>query len=73
MSLNLKPIVLIIMDGWGYSEDPEGNAILAANTPNWDRLWHDYPHTLIRGSGAEVGLPTGQICKKIGNLSWVWF
>lgn len=58
------------MDGWGYSEDPEGNAILAANTPNWDRLWHDYPHTLIRGSGAEVGLPAGQMGNsEVGHLN----
>lgn len=58
------------MDGWGYSEDPEGNAILAANIPNWDRLWHDYPHTLIRGSGAEVGLPAGQMGNsEVGHLN----
>ncbi len=70
MSLNLKPITLIILDGWGYSEDSTGNAILAANKPNWDRLWNTYPHTLIRGSGAEVGLPSGQMGNsEVGHLN----
>lgn len=58
---NKKPLVLIIMDGWGYSENPENNAVLAANTPNLDRLTKDYPSTLISGSGLDVGLPDGQM------------
>ncbi|WP_017443841.1 2,3-bisphosphoglycerate-independent phosphoglycerate mutase [Gayadomonas joobiniege] len=61
MTATKKPLVLIIMDGWGYSENPENNAILAANTPNLDRLWKDYPSTLISGSGLDVGLPNGQM------------
>ncbi|MER2492480.1 2,3-bisphosphoglycerate-independent phosphoglycerate mutase [Catenovulum sediminis] len=61
MTAAKKPLVLIIMDGWGYSENPENNAILAANTPNLDRLWKEYPSTLISGSGMDVGLPDGQM------------
>lgn len=56
-----KPLVLIILDGWGYREDPENNAIALADTPVMDRLWQDYPHTLISGSGLDVGLPDGQM------------
>lgn len=64
-----KPIVLIILDGWGYREAPEHNAIYAAKTPNWDRFWSNYPHTLISGSGADVGLPCGQMGNsEVGHL-----
>lgn len=56
-----KPLVLIIMDGWGYRENPDNNAILNANTPVLDKLWQDYPSTLISGSGMDVGLPDGQM------------
>jgi len=62
--------VLVILDGWGYSESPECNAIVAAKKPNWDRLWSSYPHTLIRGSGAEVGLPADQMGNsEVGHLN----
>ena len=50
-------MVLVILDGWGYRETAEHNAIAAARKPVWDRLWAHYPHTLIRTSGAAVGLP----------------
>lgn len=64
-----KPIVLIILDGWGYRENPEYNAILAANTPNWDNYWLSHPHTLISGSGGDVGLPEGQMGNsEVGHL-----
>lgn len=61
MTLKKKPLVLIILDGWGYREDPESNAILAANTPVMDKLWQTCPSTLISGSGLDVGLPPGQM------------
>ncbi len=61
MPNNHRPIALIILDGWGYSENPEFNAIYNAKKPTWDRLWDKYPHTLIHGSGAEVGLPEDQM------------
>ncbi len=61
MTMSVKPLVLLILDGWGYREDPTDNAILQANTPVMDRLWRDYPHSLISGSGMDVGLPEGQM------------
>jgi 2,3-bisphosphoglycerate-independent phosphoglycerate mutase len=58
------------MDGWGYSEDPKYNAILAANTPVWDKLWLNYPHTLIDASGEQVGLPGNQMGNsEVGHLN----
>jgi 2,3-bisphosphoglycerate-independent phosphoglycerate mutase len=61
MVMPVKPLVLLILDGWGYREDPTDNAIVQANTPVMDRLWRDYPHSLISGSGMDVGLPDGQM------------
>lgn len=56
-----KPILLMILDGWGYRENDENNAINQANTPNWDRLWQENTHTLLDASGLKVGLPLGQM------------
>jgi len=56
-----KPLLLMILDGFGYNPDPYGNAILAADTPNLDKLFADNPHTLIGASGLDVGLPDGQM------------
>ncbi len=61
MAKSGKPLVLLILDGWGYREDPADNAIAQANTPVMDRLWRDCPHSLISGSGLDVGLPDGQM------------
>lgn len=61
MTKSVKPLVLLILDGWGYREDPADNAILQAHTPVMDRLWQQYPHSLISGSGMDVGLPEGQM------------
>jgi len=62
--------VLIILDGWGYREETDGNAVLAANTPVIDSLWAAYPHTLIRASGKDVGLPDGQMGNsEVGHLN----
>ena len=61
MAQSVKPLVLLILDGWGYREDPTDNAIAQANTPVMDRLWREYPHSLISGSGMDVGLPDGQM------------
>ncbi len=70
MPLKYRPTLLVVLDGWGYSEDPAGNAIMKARTPFWDSLWSDAPHTLIRGSGAEVGLPSGQMGNsEVGHLN----
>ena len=61
MSSRKKPLVLLILDGWGYREASDNNAIAQANTPVMDSLWRDYPHSLISGSGLDVGLPDGQM------------
>lgn len=70
MTLKRRPLALIIMDGWGYSEDPDNNAVLAANTPVWDGLWQQYPHTFIHASGQGVGLPGDQMGNsEVGHLN----
>lgn len=70
MSHTHRPLALIIMDGWGYSEQPENNAIYSAKTPVWDSLWQHYPHTLIDASGAGVGLPSDQMGNsEVGHLN----
>ncbi len=66
----IKPMVLVILDGWGYSESTDYNAIAAARKPNWDRLWERYPRTFVRGSGASVGLPAEQMGNsEVGHLN----
>ena len=65
-----RPIALLILDGWGYSETPQHNAIAAASKPVWDRLWQQYPHSLLRTSGAAVGLPGDQMGNsEVGHLN----
>jgi 2,3-bisphosphoglycerate-independent phosphoglycerate mutase len=56
-----RPAVLCILDGWGWRPDPEDNAILAAKTPNFDRMMRECPHALLATSGRAVGLPDGQM------------
>ncbi|MDX2212616.1 MAG: 2,3-bisphosphoglycerate-independent phosphoglycerate mutase [Oculatellaceae cyanobacterium bins.114] len=66
----ISPVVLVILDGWGYREDTDGNAVAIANTPIIDSLWAAYPHTLIRTSGKDVGLPDGQMGNsEVGHLN----
>jgi len=55
----MKPLVLIILDGWGHCENSAHNGIAQAKKPNFDKYWNEYPHTLIDGSGHAVGLPEG--------------
>ncbi len=59
--LKKNPLVLMILDGWGYSEKTEHNAIAAAHTPQWDTWWQTRPHTLLDASGQAVGLPDLQM------------
>ncbi len=67
---SVSPLVLIILDGWGYREETEGNAIAAANTPVMDSLWSTYPKTLLQASGKDVGLPKGQMGNsEVGHLN----
>lgn len=56
-----KQIALIVLDGWGYREEKEHNAIAEAKTPFFDYLWREYPHSLLEASGLVVGLPEGQM------------
>jgi 2,3-bisphosphoglycerate-independent phosphoglycerate mutase len=56
-----KPVALIVLDGWGYSQDPTNNAVAAAQTPCFDALWKEHPHALLEASGLAVGLPEGQV------------
>lgn len=66
----VSPVVLVILDGWGYREATEGNAIAAAKTPIMESLWETYPKTLIRTSGKDVGLPEGQMGNsEVGHLN----
>ena len=62
--------LLIVLDGFGYSPTIDGNAIAAATTPTWDALWSGAPHTLISGSGQDVGLPSGQMGNsEVGHMN----
>lgn len=65
-----RPVALIILDGWGLREETDYNAISNAKTPNFDRLWANYPHTEICASCARVGLPEGQMGNsEVGHLN----
>ncbi|MBW3000079.1 2,3-bisphosphoglycerate-independent phosphoglycerate mutase, partial [Candidatus Woesearchaeota archaeon] len=55
----MKPLILLIMDGWGLKQTKKGNAIKAAKTPNYNKLWKKYPHTILQAAGQAVGLPPG--------------
>jgi len=66
----MRPVCLIIRDGWGYSEKKEGNAVLAAETPNISRYKRNHPWTLLDCSGEPVGLPDGyQGSSEVGHLN----
>jgi len=56
-----RPVALIVLDGWGYRTETEGNAIALANTPTWDAIWRHPARTLLEASGTRVGLPEGQM------------
>jgi 2,3-bisphosphoglycerate-independent phosphoglycerate mutase len=56
-----KQAVLIVLDGWGYREDSSDNAVAAAKKPFFDKIWKEYPHSLLEASGLHVGLPEGQM------------
>ena len=65
-----KPLVLIILDGWGYRAEAKANAIALARKPTYDRLLREYPNTLIHTSGPFVGLPEGQMGNsEVGHLN----
>ena len=65
-----RPVVLVVLDGWGYRAEQEGNAIAMAGTPTWDRLVARAPWTLLDASGLAVGLPRGQMGNsEVGHLN----
>ncbi|MDO8925786.1 MAG: 2,3-bisphosphoglycerate-independent phosphoglycerate mutase [Sideroxyarcus sp.] len=66
----ITPVLLLILDGFGYREDADFNAVAHARKPNWDKLWSKYPHTLINTSELQVGLPKGQMGNsEVGHLN----
>jgi 2,3-bisphosphoglycerate-independent phosphoglycerate mutase len=68
--MNTTPVILLILDGFGYRKDLSNNAIAQAKKPNLDRLWQQYPHTLINASEGFVGLPAGQMGNsEVGHLN----
>lgn len=70
MATDKKPLALIIMDGWGISEKEDGSAIAKADTPNYNKLLANYPHTTLNASGEAVGLPEGQMGNsEVGHLN----
>jgi 2,3-bisphosphoglycerate-independent phosphoglycerate mutase len=70
MAKRPKPIVLTVLDGWGYRAETKGNAIALARKPNYDKLLQRFPNTLIHTSGPYVGLPEGQMGNsEVGHLN----
>src|SRR6202050_576535 len=70
MHCKKKPLLLTILDGWGFSAATEGNASAAARTPPYDSLLRDYPNTLVHTSGPYVGFPEGQMGNsEVGHLN----
>ena len=67
---NVRPVVLIIRDGWGEEPNKEGNAVAAAKTPVHDVLFKEYPWVLVGAAGEAVGLPAGQMGNsEVGHLN----
>src|SRR5437879_2226390 len=65
-----RPVMLMIMDGWGWREEVADNAVRQARTPNFDRLWASCPNALLFTSGKDVGLPPGQMGNsEVGHLN----
>jgi 2,3-bisphosphoglycerate-independent phosphoglycerate mutase len=65
-----KPVVLLILDGWGHREEVEDNALAQAQLPHWRRLWAQRPHALVHTEGRHVGLPDGQMGNsEVGHMN----
>ncbi len=65
-----RPVMLVILDGWGWRESNEDNAVRLAHTPTFDRLWGNCPHAFLKTSGEDVGLPDGQFGNsEVGHLN----
>ncbi len=70
MTTAIRPVMLVILDGWGVAKSETDNAVAQASTPNFDRLWNENPHAQLRTSGLDVGLPDGQMGNsEVGHLN----
>ncbi|HME26427.1 MAG TPA: 2,3-bisphosphoglycerate-independent phosphoglycerate mutase [Acetobacteraceae bacterium] len=70
MAQAIRPVMLVILDGFGWREEAADNAVRQARKPNFDRLWQTCPHALLHTSGADVGLPDGQMGNsEVGHLN----
>jgi 2,3-bisphosphoglycerate-independent phosphoglycerate mutase len=70
MNSKPKPVILCILDGWGYREDRTDNAVALAATPNWDELLRSSPQALLKTCGLDVGLPEGQMGNsEVGHMN----
>ena len=65
-----RPVMLVVLDGWGWRAEAADNAVRQAHTPSFDRLWATCPHALLRTSGLDVGLPAGQMGNsEVGHMN----
>lgn len=70
MQVTHRPTILMILDGWGHTDNTDYNAIYTANKPNWEKIWSTYPHTMISASGIDVGLPAEQMGNsEVGHMN----
>ncbi len=70
MAQAIRPVMLMILDGFGWREDSADNAVRQARKPNFDRLWQNCPHAFLHTSGSDVGLPDGQMGNsEVGHLN----
>ena len=70
MAVPPRPVMLAILDGWGWREEMANNAVRQAHTPNFDRLWAAGPRAFLAASGHDVGLPDGQMGNsEVGHLN----
>ena len=70
MAQSIRPVMLVILDGFGWREEAADNAVRQARKPNFDRLWQTCPHAFLRTSGSDVGLPDGQMGNsEVGHLN----
>src|SRR5215469_14030672 len=70
MAQAVRPVMLVILDGFGWREEAADNAVRQARKPNFDRLWQSCPHAFLHTSGGDVGLPDGQMGNsEVGHLN----
>lgn len=70
LSKKPKPLVILVLDGWGVAQDSVGNAITRANLANFNDLWYSFPHATLASAGQSVGLPEGQVGNsEVGHLN----